>query len=182
MANTVSRRLVFVKMKLKRRRSPQKPRLPSRDDDEMVGEVARLGKPLLTRKPPVVQRKAPWSLIAAGIGGLIGVVGVIVLLVGLVSRSTDAGASAQETHSNPGYSRSASSRGYPGSGLGAGGAGAGGADRRAVASTDAFLAAPFPKRKPTRCAVQIDGGEESRRDFSKCLEQANENQAAPGRE
>lgn len=180
MATTVSRRFVFVKMK--RKRPLPKPRPPVRDDDddEMVGEAAKPARPFLVVTPLAeVQRKSPWPLLAAAVGGLCAVAGAIVLLAGLAKPAADVAAPVQNLRggapTQPGYSRSASGGGYPGSG-----GSTGGANRREISSADAFLAAPFPKRKPVSCAAQVDGGKESRRDFSKCLEQANEKEPAPG--
>lgn len=179
MATTVSRRFVFVKMK--RKRPPPKPRPPVRDDDdEMVGEAAKPARPLLVVGASAeIPHKSPWPLIAAAVGGLCAVAGVIVLLAGLAKPAPEAAAPPQSQRgalpTQPGYSRSASGGGYPGSG-----GMTGAVVRREAASADAFLAAPFPKRKPVSCAAQVDGSNQSRRDFSKCLELANEKEAPPG--
>jgi len=186
MVTTVSRRFVFVKVK--RKQPPRKPRPPIRDDDEMVGEAARPARPLLIVSPSqVAERKSPWPLVAAAVGGFAAVAVVIALLSGLAGRPTaDGGVQVQAARSaaptHPGYSRSASG-GYPGAGGGySNGSGSGG-DRAVVRQTsaaEAFLSSPFPNRKPVSCAAQMDGSSESRRDFSKCLEQANEREPAPG--
>lgn len=175
MGNTVSRRFVFVKMK--RKRPPSKPRPPIRDDDEYVGEAVKPMRPFVPPSLVVIQRKSPWPLIAAGVGGVVAVAGLIALLANLGGRPMVADTPVQNTRNygsmptNPGYSRASSSAGYPGSSAGA--------PSQSAATAQGFLAAPFPKRKPTSCAVQIDGSKESLRDFNRCLEEANEKEAVP---
>lgn len=171
MGNTVSRRFVFVKMK--RKRPPSKPRPPIRDDDEFIGEAARPMRPFVPPSLVSIQRKSPWPLIAAGIGGVVAVAGLIALLASLGGRPMVADDTPVKNTrnygsmpTNPAYSRASSSAGYPGSGAGA--------PSQSAATAQGFLASPFPKRKPTSCAVQIDGSKESLRDFNKCLEDAND--------
>ncbi len=173
MGNTVSRRFVFVKMK--RKPPARKPPPPIRDDDELVGEAARPMRPFVPPKLIEIKRKSPWPLAAAATGGLLAVAGLIALLANLGGRPMVADDTPVKNTrnygsmpTNPAYARSASGGGYPGS------SGAGGTPNRAAATAQGFLAAPFPKRKPTSCAVQIDGSKESLRNFNKCLEEANE--------
>lgn len=173
MANSVSRRLVFVKMK--RRRPLPKPRAPVADNGKMVGEAARLAPaPVwVPRSVPPKRRQVPWRLIATGAAGLLAVAATVVLLVGMDQRPMDTVQSSYGSlPTHPGYSRSGASGGYQGGGGSSGGT---------ASSADRFLASNLRKPKPTSCSARIGGGEDSRREFSKCLEQASEATPEPGR-
>lgn len=173
MANSVSRRLVFVKMK--RRRPPPKPRPPVADDGTMVGEAARIAPTPVWVPRPVSpkRREVPWRLIATSAAGVLAVAGTVILLAGMDPRPVDTVQSSYGSlPTHPGYSRSGASGGYQGGGGSSGGT---------ASSADRFLASNLRKPKPTSCSARIGGGEDSRREFSKCLEQASEAAAETGR-
>jgi len=170
MANTVSRRLVF--MKVKRKPIASKPRPPAHDGEKMVGEVSRPMQPLLAAPVRTVKRKIPWSLIAVASGALLALTVLSTFLVRLSDRMAATPVTQYTAPASPGYIRSASGGGQPGN------VGSGRTSARPMSTAEGFLASPFPKRKPTSCAIQIDGGKDSLREFSACLELAGENGAS----
>lgn len=175
MQSTVSRRFVFIK--LKRKRNRPKPPLVIRNDDQLIGEAARSSAPLFAARPAPAPEtlRAKWIRVAAWCGGLAALVGVVAVIVGFAAQTkapAEQVAAPRNALSYPGYARSGG-RGSPAAGGGGGGASS------SASGADRFLASPFPKRKPTTCAVQMDGSKEAIRDFSKCLEQANDGETPP---
>lgn len=174
MSTTVSRRVVFIKTKNKR--VPPKPKTPSRDDDQVVGEAARPSAPLRVMPPMQPAPFRPnWMLIGASLGGLVMVCGIIAAAIsyfaGLPGGSTEPRTAAAPPSSagSPAYGGSRSHGGYPGASGGAG------ATNGQISMEQAFLNAPFRKRKPARggCSVQAEYSKENLVDLQKCLEQGN---------
>lgn len=174
MPSTVSRRFVFIKLKRKRARPKPPPLI--RNDDQLVGEAARPSAPLFAARPAPAPEtpRAKWIKAAAWSGGLAALAGLVAVIVSFAAQTkapAEQVAAPRNGLSYPGYARTGG-RGSPAAG--------GGGTGSSATSADRFLASPFPKRKPTTCAVQIDGSKEAIRDFSKCLEQGtNEDDPPP---
>ena len=141
MGTTVSRRLVFVKMK--RKPLPPPPKYSVRDDKQ-VGEEVRRPSPAFVAKRAVATTECwpMWKVVGCSVGGLCLFVGIVALLVSLSDTPVNTGEPAQTASRGgdgyPGYARP-SSGGYAGGGTGDAGS--------RVSSAQAFLNAPFPKRR-----------------------------------
>lgn len=176
MSTSVSRRVIFVKMK--RARSLPKPKPPPRADDKLIGDAARASTPLLlARAAASPERWSKWRLAAAWAGGIAAFVGIVVVFVALAKPPRDTGERAplvRSAEKNPGYSRSAGS-GHSGTGGGAA------TTRPQAGSAEGFLSSPFRIRAvtPVTCSVKIENTKDSMREFSSCLQQAKEADATP---
>lgn len=198
MTTSISRRVIFVK--LKRRRMQQKPKQklqlqpPSRpagaggdvmvEDEPMVGEAMKPAMPRLAHADlPAPRRGIPWKI--AGWWAAAALMLGIVILAAVKSGTTGRTLSVETTRapaptSLPHASRSGTSRGYGGYPGASDAPGSGGVPATAPAAptVEGFLAAPFSKRGT--CVVQADAGKESVMDFRKCLEESRENLSKKG--
>ena len=143
MGTTISRRLVFVKMK--RKPPPPKPKYSVRADNALVGgETPRSSSVFVARHAvaPAERRRIGWWAAGCWVGGLSLLVGIVALLVSLSDPPIDTGEQVQAARRGgdglPGYARP-STGGY-----------AGGSPNDAnsrISPAQAFLNAPFSKRR-----------------------------------
>ena len=143
MGTTISRRLVFVKMKRKPP-PPPKRKYPVRADDVLIGDEAPRPSSVFVARhavAPAERRRIGW-VAGCWVGGLSLLVGIVALLVSLSDPPVDTGEQIQSVRREggdlPGYARPPVG-GY-----------AGGSPNNAnsrISSAQAFLNAPFPKRR-----------------------------------
>lgn len=173
MGTTVSRRLVFVKMKRKRALPKPKPPAPVCEDEILVGDEPRYS-PLVfgTRRALPPAKDSPiWMVAGCWIGGLcllVGAVGALISFAGKFQAPQEAAPVSSKSWNSPGYSRSV---GSSNSGMSRGT----GHANQAQSTTRGFLASPFNNRKSDRitCLAPVGGDKEAVSNLGKCLQQAN---------
>jgi hypothetical protein len=171
---TVSRRLFFVKMKSRLARSKLKTEVTVRPDEQLIGEAAHPSASLLSRSPekPPARRQPYWRVILIGFGGLATLTGTVAFMLhldGHQRQPEELVSVARNAASYSGYGGSSTGR-QAGTTIGSGNV------DPSQSSTEAFLAAPFPKRKTGQvtCSVQVVHSDAAMNDFNKCLQQADE--------
>jgi hypothetical protein len=174
MATTVCRRLVFVKTKRRRARPKPKTAVAVRPDGQLIVDAARSSAQHLARHAEKSPARRPWCwhvilLWFGGLATLAGTAAILIHLDGLQPKPEESVSVDRSAASYSSYGRSSTGH-QAGPSAGPGNA------NRSRTSAEAFLAAPFPKRKTGQitCSVQVVRSDAAMSDFSKCLQQAGE--------
>lgn len=174
MATTVSRRLVFVKMKARRGRNKPKSKAeaPVGRNEELIGGAARPSIALRAARPAAgLGTTGPdWQGLALWLGGLLTVAGLVALAANLF------GSPAGREESVLAIRNGLADTGYSRTSVGPRANGSGSSVTAYQASTaEGFLASPFQQRKAGQitCTVTLGHNAEAMSEFSKCLQQAN---------
>ena len=174
MATTVSRRLFFVKMKSRHARHKPKTEVRVRPDELLIGDAVRPSAHLLARQPeePSARGLTYWKVILIWCGGLATLAATAAIFIHLDGLQRQLEEPVSVARNAAIYSGS----GLPSTGHQAGASAGSGNVNRSQTSAEAFLAAPFSKRKNGHftCSVQVVRSDAAMTDFNKCLQQADE--------